>query len=1177
MEDATSLDSQKYAEVSLSEGEQKMQKFLEEAYGLTRDEFCSIVLWLDNFSLRFDDTERFEKIEDSLSKDFNLTPNDIFGILFSHGDVFCNDYSKTQADFDFVNQRYNFSKKDFADMLKVGAVIDKAEIRGIEEGLKRKYPDKKWIPMPKILKNVIEYANVDYSADIAYKIDILEKFGVSLDDINGKFEFLKLSIPDFLTRLKLMSLTNELPQSFLNVGHRTSNSRVYKLFLKFQADDILKKKGYNNDYVAMKKRAEAIDETVPLSEEQVKHIDERFAGRFRNIHNAISAIKVPEPKVVQSSLVQVGPANFEPIETEPVKEEVKVEPKVEEKEKTQPVDAIESGKQVSYVKNSVGAQVKKTPSQGAVKSDSSFVKIDSAYKYIWTYMVKNFGLTYQEYPEVLERLNGERRNRLKEKASDIEAVYADISKDFQVTKKDFGQFFKYTLYGMAQRLALLECFAITPQDLARDNYANIPILGLGYDQLEYMLKIASIGNVKLEENLGRMAKYNRDTFLAKYIKFYEEGSKGSMLDVPLTEREYQDIIYQKTPYYKRDKIIEKRYAEAFPVSNSFLEGYNENQRNLLMVVGFLIKKYGMTYVDAKKLVDESSQNFNEHTKIIQSKLDSLENLGFNPMQVIQNSGILRLPEEKSMPRAIIAKYLEIDDEAFLKHYVATSEAKVFARMMGAMDIKPSYYYASEKVFSGMTGLSTEELMEAHKMTIGQLSKLKREIYERESRKQIEGVLESGSETTRILDAESKLPSAYTKDEIEFRSLMAKNYGIDAFEFNNTRNVIGAKGLNFLNTSQMEQLIPILKRDFDISESEEISKLFKNVPELFTNGFDSILSRFKFFEENFDLTRHGYKKMMMHSDPSTFTRDDLLETYANLKEMMQKEYGIELLKRDYVTIIRNVKCGENGNVYDFVDNALKFLKDYGVDPSEIKSRYEFMVIDDMRTFETRLMLMHLLDESPNSYFNNGCRVQPTVLIERYLLYKQGQIPKNAIWLKTGEFEKLTGIKIDPEGHISASKRIEIAKEFAKKMKNVSFAPSTELFDKKLQERSDGEIVIRSNDYLTYMLAMVLGADYKIANSARRRNTKFADVYARFMGVDKFMTNPNKYYLPEVDWLREGGISTPELKQMFPVEEDTADIIRRAYFEKFPEDAFGIDGEFTKKLKNLGKTGVEKTSE
>ena len=828
------------------------------------------------------------------------------------------------------------------------------------------------------------------------------------------------------------------------------------------------------------------------------------------------------------------------------------------------------------MKNSVGAQVKKA-NQGEVKT-GPFVKIDPAYKYIWTYMVKNFGLSYQEYPEVLERLNGDRRNRLKENASDIEAVYSDISKDFVLTKKDFGQFFKYTLYGMAQRLALLECFGVTPQDLAKNDYANIPILALGYDQLEYMLKIASIGKVNLDEDLGRMAKYNKDTFLAKYIKFHEEGEKDkSMLDTPLSEREYQDIIYQKVPYYKRDNMIEKRYAEAFPVSSSFLDGYNENRRNLLMVVGFLIKKYGMTYGDAKKIVEESSQNFNEHTKVIQSRLDLLENLGFNPMQVIQNSNILRLPEEKSMPRAILAKFLEIDDETFLKHYVSTSEAKVFARMMGAMDIRPSYYYASEKVFNKLTGLSTEELMESHKVTIGQLTKLKKQIYERESKNQIEAVLESKTSESQIFAEGSKVPSGYTNDEIEARIFLNKNYGIDYFAFNKTRKVIGAKGLSFLNVSQIEQLLSILKREFEIFESEDIARLFRNNPRMFTNGFDEVVSRYKYFEKNFEMTRHAYKKMLMYSDPSMILRTDLVETYSALKEMMQKEYEIGLTKRDYVTIIRNVKCGENGSVYEFVDSALKFLKDYGVNPSEIKSRYEFLIIDDMRTFETRLMLMHLLGESSNSYFGEGCRVQPTVLIERYLLYKQGQIPKHMIWMKTGEFERQTGIKIDPEAHISASKRIEIAKDFAKKAKNVSFAPTSELFDKMLQEKGDNEIVIRSNDYLTYMLAKVLGADYKIANSARRRNTKFADVYARFMGVDKFMTNPNKYYLPEADWLRDGGVSTPELKTKFPVEEDTADIIKRAYFEKFPEDAFGIDGEFTKKLKNLGSGTKEKTSE
>ena len=150
------LDNNNSQNIELSENEQKMQKYLEEIYGLTREEFVSIVLWLDNFSLRFDDKDRFEKNEDALCRDFNLNANEIFGILFSHGDVFCTDYSKTQADYEFLSGRYKISKKDFAQMLKKGCVIDKKQAMGIEIGLKKRFSEQKGIPMQKILTNVIE-------------------------------------------------------------------------------------------------------------------------------------------------------------------------------------------------------------------------------------------------------------------------------------------------------------------------------------------------------------------------------------------------------------------------------------------------------------------------------------------------------------------------------------------------------------------------------------------------------------------------------------------------------------------------------------------------------------------------------------------------------------------------------------------------------------------------------------------------------------------------------------------------------------------------------------------------------------------------------------------------------------------------------------------------------------
>ena len=86
--------------------------------------------------------------------------------------------------------------------------------------------------------------------------------------------------------------------------------------------------------------------------------------------------------------------------------------------------------------------------------------------------------------------------------------------------------------------------------------------------------------------------------------------------------------------------------------------------------------------------------------------------------------------------------------------------------------------------------------------------------------QIEAVHAKGlGSEQQVFDSESKLPTAYSQNEIKFRDYMSKNYGIDAFEFNNKRNIIGAKGLKFLTVEQMEDVLSILKREFEISQNE----------------------------------------------------------------------------------------------------------------------------------------------------------------------------------------------------------------------------------------------------------------------------------------------------------------------------------------------------------------------
>ncbi len=1133
LEDNSTENTERYADAKLSEEEQAMQKFLEETYGLTRDEYVSIVLWLDNFSLRFDDIARFEKVEDSLSKDFGLTSNDIYSILFSHGDVFCHDYSKTQSDFEVLNKRFNISRKDFAKMLKDGCVIDKEQIESINAGLSGVFSGKKHSRMASVLKNTIEYYNFDYVQDIEYKLVLLEIFGVTVDDIENQYGFLRIPAEDFLTRLKLMSLTNELPSSFLNVGHRTPNSKVYKLFLQFQSDAEFKRKGHKGDYLSMRKTAERFDDSVVLSKENIKDIDSHFARRFPKIKNAINLLQ----RELKSSAVS--------------HEELGQETQVLE---NQQADAIESGKQISYIKND-DVQVSKSATVPSVvaSEQNGFVNIDPIHKKVWTYMVKNFGLTYQEYPGIKKRINDSKKSRLEQPESDIEAVFADVESDFHITRKDFGQFFKYTLYGMEQRLALLECFGVTIDDLRRNDYQNASVLDIPYEQLEYMLKVASIGKVDLDENLWRLSKYTKDFFLAKYIKFSESGEGETMLDTPVNDAEYQDMIRYRVPVYRKGRIIESKYASTFPVANSFLNGYNENQRNLLMIIGLLVKRYGYAYPDAKEIVQASTENFNMHTKIIQARLSELSALGFNPETVIENSGILRVPEEKAIPRAVLAKYLGLDEKSFLKNYLSTSAARVYARMMGAMDIKPSYYYAGEKVFSGLTGLSTEDLMQKFTLGADELNGLKKKVYEAEKLRSIELMVEDTPSVKILTDERKQLE--YTPQEIKFREFMLQNYGINAFAFNGARYIIGAKGLNFLTVEQAEKVIEVLKTELEL-EDREFHDLFEHNPVAFSNGFKKIITQRTYFEDNFGATKLDYKDLIIKGNDSVIMRDDLNEQFEKVTKRIKSELGIEISKKDFLNILKALPEPEDSSISSLAYATIKMIKNYNIDFSEIKDKFEFVAFDNLRDLETRLMILHLMGENPSDYFEKTHTIKTNELAARYVLLKEGKIPTDAMFLDKEQFKAQTGVKVISTKKEAANNRVEISKDFVKKAKDVSFGVTHELYDSELKTKKDGGFVIRNNDYLTYMLAEILGVKFKYAGVARgTKNVKVAEVLARFMAREDLQETPYQYYLDEESWQKLTKTKTSMLMKKYPLTKESVEMIIKQYLQLHPEEAFG----------------------
>ena len=198
-------------------------------------------------------------------------------------------------------------------------------------------------------------------------------------------------------------------------------------------------------------------------------------------------------------------------------------------------------------------------------------------------------------------------------------------------------------------------------------------------------------------------------------------------------------------------------------------------------------------------------------------------------------------------------------------------------------------------------------------------------------------------------------------------------------------------------------------------------------------------------------------------------------------------------------------------------------------------------------------MKLIDETPNQFFSHGYKLFPDVLANRYRLYKQGKIPKESLLMSEEIFAKSTGIKDGPYDDF-LEVRIDIFRDFIKKIKNVSFLVYHDEYLQKVASSDNDKIFLRDSTFLKYMLAEVLGVDFKMEHM---RKAKVDAIYARFMGFDKFQTNPEKYYLPEDEWRSISGVETKQLIEQYPFTENVIDMIIKYYLELHPEDEFRMN--------------------
>lgn len=953
-----------------------------------------------------------------------------------------------------------------------------------------------------------------------------------------------------------MALTNELPNSFFNSGYLQTNSQVYKKFLEKRADNLPKKQEYFDEYSKLRREARAFDSSKGLSPEDLVEIDRFFNEKFPRVQTKIAQLLNEDKN--KKTIVE---NNANPITSQGI-----IQSEKDSKTEGSFIKQIHT-KYVPY--NSANSSNK---SSSSIYDDNGYkdrnrVYIHKTHFPVWNHMKDNYGLKFDDYVEACNYLDFSKRNRFLQSITDIDAIFKDVNKKYGVTKRDFGQLFKYSLLGMPQRLELLECFGISIEDISRDNYINACIFSVNFNQLEYMLKLAVLGNVDLTRSLGTVAKHSKDMLLAKYIKFIETRAGDDILSTPITEDECNQIIATKGDYYYKNHIIEDRYKKSCPISDACVQEFIENRCYPMMAIGLIIKKFEISYIDAKKFVEANPQCFNMKSGYINERLSSLIDLNFNFMQILENPRILGLPKEKVTPRVAIARLIGINNETFLKYYIMSSEDKVYARIMGNPNLKQSYYYANEQTFHKYTGLSTEELQERYKLTPNIIA----------------GLVHKSKTAMLVAEKYAKL----SQEEIELRDFLHETYNVTHLNFAAKRNLLLSNNLQFSSTAIAKIIIQLLKTEYQLAD-EKVWVLFDKCPELFTPLYQEILGRYQYYKENFDASKKDYQEMLLSFNKNVLFDDNHVENFETLRSRLSQDYNFNIEKVDYVNMLKNLSgVDASRSITVYIYNTISELYNFKVDLTKIGSRYEFLNYNASREIQLRLMLMHLLDKSAEHFLTNSKYPLPiSTIIERYMLYKQGEIPKKAVFVDQETFGRYNPGVLPVYSFSELPNfysQVQVVKDFIAKMQqmqqkiemgiNVNFFEDAKL--------SDDTIKIKNKAYLQYMLCYILGFEdnneliLKIKSSkGSLRMQSLNSLFARVTGISQFQCDPIKYFLQEEEFARLTNCSTDDLVKQYQLTDEAANLIHKYYSMIHADEQFDIKPEKIEKEKT--DVNIEKSA-
>lgn len=428
----------------------------------------------------------------------------------------------------------------------------------------------------------------------------------------------------------------------------------------------------------------------------------------------------------------------------------------------------------------------------------------------------------------------------------------------------------------------------------------------------------------------------------------------------------------------------------------------------------------------------------------------------------------------------------------------------------------------------------------------------------------------------------------TQEEItkiikRLESLIVTQFGTSPSEAKNL--ILQNKNLIHADPTQLSDSIFLFNTKYGLKDYQ-IKQLFFNEPLLFFNK-EYVLNREKYFSDTLYMSPRQFGFVLINN-PKAITLPEerignYINSYSNLAKLPKSFIKNILTKTTYF-------CSPN-NVIEDIKTKVAVLMELGISYEDI-SNNPSICGNTMSTLLRKAKLARLSGLKMSDYIDCKYMTSDAKIYARYKAQEFGIIDIPTIYITENDFVSQTDFTtdnliqtfpLDEDAKLSINadfktKFPEIDAKIEQLISNVTKANNNTQPFKQPEEKSDPRcskqdilkvfgikqipsdcrILYNSFDSLVFKLKV---AKLDNCDMARYIQGAFMNseekVYARYMAQHKGLTKIPTIYLSEANYIAQTGLSTQQLQDQFPLNENARTFINTQFAEKFPDIDYAVN--------------------